>query len=117
MEPRKNANFIDQRQKMAKAQAEATDHIRKVAESFVLVMDTKPGVEVIKFLVAQSKVFADSLSENQKLKTLNAPEGYLAAQQDFGKMILSFLTETQVAKLFIETKGGANGKDSIAGSI
>lgn len=79
--------------------------LKRIHDCFQVVMNTEAGREVITYLVCESRVFANAMRTNATLKKAYGvgPE-YLLAQTDFGRNILSFLTEEQVAELIRKTQ-------------
>lgn len=81
------------------------EYLQHIRDCFQLVMNTDAGKEVITYLVTESRVFANALKTTSNLKKVYGVESdYYLGQSDFGKNILVFLTEEQVAELIRKTK-------------
>lgn len=72
-------------------------------QCFQSSFETEVGYEVIKTLVVESRCLINSLGVSSNLKSkYQMSSDYFLAQSDFGKTILSYLNEKQIAKLIAD---------------
>lgn len=98
-------SYADIKKRYETSRLEKITYLKRIRDCFQLVMDTDAGKEVLTYLVTESRVFANALKTTSNLeKQYGVGSDYYLGQSDFGKNILSFLTEQQVAELLRRTK-------------
>lgn len=99
----KNVPFLLPKDILNKKQKQE-EYLEKVRKCFQTIMKTEAGKEVVKYLICQSRVFANFLKVYSAMKSYGVSYEYILGQSDFGKDLLKFLTPQQVAELIAETQ-------------